>query len=370
MPGCVSETDRFSEASIDDLRHRLTTARWPDSPRIDPWSLGADVDELRSLTTYWADGFDFDAHRAAIDALPSFRRTLGGMSVHYLHRRADGSLPILLAHGWPDSGWRYRRVLPALVEAGLDVVVPDMPGYGFSDIPQAAPLSSRDVASLWVELMRGLGYDRFAVAGGDIGSGVARWMAVDHPEHVIAVHRMDASFPVFDGDLGELTDEERAFFDRAAAWQAEEGAYASMHRTKPQTAAVGLNDSPTGLAAWIVEKLRTWSDTSARGLYAAIPRDDLLALLTEYWVTGTIGSSMRMYAANATLPREDLTIRVEVPSGFTLFPADITQPPRSWLARTSNLVYFSEAHEGGHFAPVEQPEIYVTELLAFLTAFR
>jgi pimeloyl-ACP methyl ester carboxylesterase len=366
----MSESERFDETTIQDLRARLRSTRWPDAPVGSGWSLGADVDELRELVAYWADGFDFAAHRSLIAALPSERATVGGIDVHLLHQRAgrDDALPLLLAHGWPDSGWRYRRVLPALVEAGFDVVVPDMPGYGFSAAP-AMPLSSRDVAGLWAELMTQLGYDRFAVAGGDIGSGVARWLAIDHPDRIVAVHRVDVGMPVYDGDPDDLSDAERAFLAAAEQWRADEGAYAAMHRTKPQTAAVGLTDSPAGLAAWIVEKLRSWSDCGG-DLWSVYSRDDVLALLTEYWVTGTIGSAMRMYHANAALPRTEQARRVEVPSGFTLFPVDLVRPPREWLERTTNLVWFSEADRGGHFAPVEQPERYTAELLRFLEPFQ
>ncbi|PZF63503.1 epoxide hydrolase [Curtobacterium sp. MCPF17_047] len=366
----MSESARFDDATIDDLRARLRATRWPDAPAGTGWSLGVDVDELRALVTSWAEDFDFAAHRAAIEALPSRRATVGGIDVHLLHQRADrdDALPILLAHGWPDSGWRYRRVLPALVDAGLHVVVPDMPGYGFSAMPPQ-PLSSRDVAGLWAELMTQLGYDRFAVAGGDIGSGVARWLAIDHADRVIAVHRVDAGMPVFEGDPAELSAAERTFLSTAGEWRDAEGAYGAMHRTKPQTAAVGLTDSPAGLAAWIVEKLRSWSDCDG-DLWSVYSRDDVLGLLTEYWVTGTIGSSMRMYHANAAVPPSEQARRVEVPSGFTLFPVDLVRPPREWLERTTNLVWYSEAPRGGHFAPVEQPGLFVSELLRFLEAFR
>ncbi|NII41126.1 pimeloyl-ACP methyl ester carboxylesterase [Curtobacterium flaccumfaciens] len=366
----MSESARFDDGTIEDLRARLRATRWPDAPAGTGWSLGADVDELRDLVTWWADDFDFAAHRAALDALPGRRATVGGIDVHLLHQQADGAgaLPLLLAHGWPDSGWRYRRVLPDLVAAGIDVVVPDMPGYGFSAAP-SVPLDSRDVAGLWAELMTQLGYDRFAVAGGDIGSGVARWLAVDHPDRVVAVHRMDAGMPVYDGDPAALSAAEREFLATAEQWRADEGAYAAMHRTKPQTAAVGLTDSPAGLAAWIVEKLRSWSDCDG-DLWSVWSRDDVCALLTEYWVTGTIGSSMRMYHANAEVPRSEQARRVEVPSGFTLFPVDLVRPPREWLERTTNLVSLSEASRGGHFAPVEQPERYVAELVGFLAPFQ
>lgn len=256
---------------------------------------------------------------------------LSGIRAHVIHQRADPGhvcVPVLLAHGWPDSAWRYRNVLPLLAAGGddaYDVVVPDMPGFGFSDRPAGAPLDSRAVARMWAELMTALGYQRFVVTGGGIGSHVARYLALDHPDLVVAVHRMDAGLPVFSGNPADLTDAERQWLPACAQWGADEGGYAAMHRTKPQTAAVGLADSPAGLAAWITEKLRSWSDCDG-DLWSVYTRDDVLALLTEYWVTNTIGSSMRMYRANSAIPREQLMRRVEVPSGFSIFPGDILPP--------------------------------------------
>ena len=265
-----------SAAALADLRARLRATRWPDAPEDAGWSLGTDLDYLRELVAYWADEFDWPAQEAALARLPRFRVALGDLRIHFVHARAVGAaessmpaLPLVLSHGWPDSFWRYSKVIPLLTDPGahgadpadaFDVVVPDMPGYGYSDHPAGLPLDSIGVAGLWAELMSVLGYERFGAAGGDIGSGVSRYLALDQPDRVVAVHRMDVGLPVFTGDPAELTGEERAFLDRTAAWGAAEGAYAAMHRTKPQTAAFGLTDSPAGLAAWIVEKLRAWSD--------------------------------------------------------------------------------------------------------------
>ena len=230
-----------------------------------------------------------------------------------MHVRATGPrrpvLPVVLCHGWPDSFWRYSKVVPLLTDPGahgadpadaFDVVVPDMPGYGYSDRPTGPPLDAISVSRLWAELMDVLGYARFGAAGGDIGSGVSRYLALDYPDRVMAVHRMDAGLPVFTGDPASLAPEERAWLNEAAAWGATEGAYGAMHRTKPQTAAVGLTDSPAGLAAWIVEKLRAWSDCAGQ-LERRFTKDEVLTNVTLYWLTGTIGSSMRMYHANAAI---------------------------------------------------------------------
>jgi pimeloyl-ACP methyl ester carboxylesterase len=374
-------TPRADPAMIDDLRARLHATRWPEVPEGAGWSLGTDLDYLRELVAYWADDFDWQAQEDAIGRLPHFRMMLGDLGVHVVHVRAtDRSgavMPLLLNHGWPDSFWRYLKVIPLLADPGahggdpadaFDVIVPDMPGFGYSDRPRH-PFTSIDVAGRWAELMSVLGYERFATAGGDIGSGVSRYLALDHPERVVAVHRTDAGLPFFAGDRTTLAPEERAWLDDAAAWAASEGAYAAMHRTKPQTAAFALTDSPVGLAAWIVEKLRAWSDCGG-DIERCFTKDEILTLVTQYWITGTIGSSMRMYNANATISAEQLSRRVEVPSGFSIFPADLARPPLAWLERTANVVRATEPPRGGHFAPFEQPEIYVQELREFLRPYR
>ncbi|MEU5704156.1 epoxide hydrolase family protein [Streptomyces aurantiacus] len=373
---------RTEPAALEDLRARLRATRWPDAPEDAGWSLGTDVGYLRALVAHWADTFDWPAQEAALSRLPRFRVRLGGLGIHFVHARAVAPtgpvLPLVLSHGWPDSFWRYSKVVPLLTDPGahgadpadaFDVVVPDMPGYGYSDRPSGPPLNSIAVAGLWAELMDVLGYARFGAAGGDIGSHVSRYLALDHPDRVVGVHRMDGGLPFFTGDPAELTPEERAWFEASAAWGASEGAYGAVHRTKPQTAAAGLTDSPAGLAAWIVEKLRAWSDCDG-DIERSFTKDEILTNVTLYWLTETIGSSMRMYHANAATSPEQLSRRVEVPSGFSLFHGDIVRPPRAWLERTANVVYVNEPARGGHFAPFEEPELYAEELRAFFRPYR
>jgi pimeloyl-ACP methyl ester carboxylesterase len=343
--------------------------------------MGADVDYLRELIAYWADEFDWHAQEAALATLPHFRVPLGGLGIHVVHARAVGStaaLPLILTHGWPDSFWRYTKVIPLLTDPGahgadpadaFDLVVPDVPGFGYSDRPTGPPLNSIDVAHLWAELMSILGYERFGAAGGDIGSHVSRYLALDHPDRVVAVHRTDGGLPVFSGDLATLSPEERAWFGETAAWGATEGAYAAIHRTKPQTAAMGLTDSPAGLAAWIVEKLQAWSDCGG-DIERSFTKDEILTNVTLYWLTATIGSSMRMYRANSAIPPAQLARRVEVPSGFSIFAGDVVRPPRAWLERTTNVVRVTEPVRGGHFAAFEEPELYAEELREFFRPYR
>ncbi|WP_419707490.1 epoxide hydrolase family protein [Promicromonospora sp. NFX87] len=370
---------RTAPEAIEDLRARLRATRWPDAPEDAGWSLGTDLDYLRELVAYWADGFDWPAQEAALARLPRFRTQVGGLGIHFVHARAAAPagpvLPLVLCHGWPDSFWRYSKVVSVLTDPGshgadpadaFDVVVPDMPGFGYSDRPTGPPLNSVAVAGLWAELMRTLGYERFGAAGGDMGSHVSRYLALDHPDRVAAVHRTDGGLPVFAGDPATLTAAERAWFAEAATWGATEGAYGAIHRTKPQTVAAALNDSPAGLAAWIVEKLQSWSD----GGVERYTRDEILTNITIYWFTGTIASSMRMYNANSAIPAEQLTRRVEVPSGFSVFRGDVVRPPRAWLERTTNTVRVTEPERGGHFAAFEEPELYAQELRDFFRPYR
>jgi pimeloyl-ACP methyl ester carboxylesterase len=374
-----SSLPRVTPADIEDLRTRLHATRWPDAPEDAGWALGTDLDYLRELVTYWADKFDWPAQEAALARLPHFRMPLGGLGIHYVHAKAAApAFPLILSHGWPDSFWRYSKVIPLLTDPGahgadpadaFDVVVPDMPGYGYSDRPAGPPLDTIAVAGLWAELMTELGYPRFGAAGGDIGSGVSRYLGLDHAERVAAVHRTDVGVPFFAGDPADLTAEEKAWLASSTAWRGTEGAYAAMHRTRPQTTAFGLTDSPAGLLAWIVEKMRAWSDCGG-DIERSFTKDEILTNVSIYWFTRTIGSSMRMYGAIAATPPAQQARRVEVPSGFALFPGDFLPPPRAWLDRTANVTRVTEPGRGGHFAPFEEPELYAAELREFFRPYR
>lgn len=369
------------QADLDELRRRLLATKWPDAPAGIGWSAGVDVAELRDLVAYWADGFDWRAAEERLNRLPRFRTEIDGLNIHLVHARSGGSapaMPLLLAHGWPDSFWRYSEVVALLADPGahgadpadaFDVVVPDMPGFGYSD-PAPRDLDFGGVAALWAPLMERLGYPRFAAAGGDMGSSVVRWLALDHPQRVVAVHRTDAvATPDYSPEV--LTEDERDWMRGREPWERDEAAYGAIQSTKPQTAAVGLTDSPAGLAAWIVEKLRSWSDHHADGT-SLLDRDAMLTGVTIFWLTRTIGSSMRMYRAVENMPEAELARTIEVPTGYTLFPADVEAPaPDAWLRRTTtDLAYVSRPARGGHFAPMEDPELYAREVRDFFRPYR
>jgi pimeloyl-ACP methyl ester carboxylesterase len=371
--------------ALDALRARLRDTRWPDELQEGAgWALGTDLAYLRELVAYWADAFDWEARQAELNALPHYRATVGGLGIHFLHVPAvaggDGAaLPLVLSHGWPDSFWRYLKVLPLLTDPGahggdpadaFEVVIPSLPGYGYSDRPRGPGMHAQAIAGLWAELMTGvLGFDRFGAAGGDLGSAVTRFIGLDHAEHVVAIHRTDLGLPVPGVDPADLAPDEQRYLDEVTAWRATEGAYAQMQRTKPQTLALGLNDSPTALAGWIVEKLRAWSDCDG-DVERRFTKDEQLTNIMIYWLTGTIGSSFRLYHDAAQIPMDQHMRRIEVPCGVSLFPHDIARPPRAWAERTSNIVHWAQPPRGGHFAPFEEPELYAEELRTFFRPYR
>jgi len=284
---------RPPSAALADLQKRLRATRWPDIDEDSDWSMGTDVRYLQELTAYWAKDFDWVSQEEALSKLPRFRAEIDGVGIHYVHARAATRtatvLPLILNHGWPDSFWRYVKVIPLLCDPGahgadpadaFDVVVPDMPGYGYSDRPSGHPPNSIVVAGMWANLMTRLGYQRFGTAGGDIGGAVSRFLALDHPDRVVAVHRMESGVPVYTGDPADLTAEEMKYLGQVSNWSATEGAYAAMHRTKPQTLAVSLTDSPVRLASWMVEKMRAWSDCGG-DVERAFTKDEILTNVTN-----------------------------------------------------------------------------------------
>ena len=336
-----------AQAVLDDLRRRLVATRAPSLPSGQGWDRGTDADFLAGLVDHWASGYDWRAHEDRLRALP-WRRA-GDLRV--VHQRADGPTVVLL-HGWPDSVLRFERALPLL--ADVDVVVPALPGYPFSD--PATGMSTTAMADAVAAGMAALGIERYAVSGGDIGSGVAAGLAQRHAEHVTALHLTDV--PVGTGGIDDLSAAEREYAAAVAEWRRAEGGYMHEHATKPHTLAAGLADSPAGLLAWIVEKLRAWSDD----FEASFDRDEVLTWATAYWVTNTIGTSFTPYF-EAAEPFADVT----VPTAVTLFPADIATAPRELAERVFDVRHYEVLPDGGHFAAWERPEAYVAGVRSALS---
>jgi len=365
------------DETLDDLRRRVAATRWPAPWPTDPWDAGTDGGELRRLAEYWADGFDWRAHEERLNRLPSFVADVGGQPVHYLlfpGERAD-AVPIIVTNGWPstffemvDLAERLSRPsdfgLPA--DVCFTVVVPSIPGFTFSAQRPSLPA---DVATheLWHRLMADvLGFDFYVAHGGDLGAGTTSRLAAAHPQAVRAVHLMAVGGPV-ELDESTLTDDERAYLDRVRDWSRDEGAYMHQHSTRPLTLAYGLSDSPVGLLGWILEKYRTWSDR--RGQSSATPFSDdfLLTQASLYWFTNTIGTSLRPYYEYGRGVERGLRW-VDAPTAVALFPADISQPPRSWAERTHRVVRYTTMPRGGHFAAIEEPDLLATDIAEFVAS--
>jgi pimeloyl-ACP methyl ester carboxylesterase len=348
------------DAALDDLRARLHNTRWPLVPEGQGWARGTDLEYLRQLVDYWQKSFDWRAQESALGRFTHERVRVSGLSLHQIHERAadQDALPLVLLHGWPDSFLHYTKALPLLDT--FHRIVPSLPGFGFSEPPTTPGWNSMRMADAVAELMTVNGYERFIVSGGDVGSSVAEQLARRHADRIIALHLTDVPYThLFSVDPAELTEPERAYLSAGRAWQMSEGAYALIQSTKPTTAAVGLADSPAGLAAWIVEKLRSWSACDGQ-LERRFTRDEILTWVTLYWVTNTIGSSFLPYVEYQAGSDDEVT----VPTGVTIFPKDLVPAPRQFAERFFRIVRWTELRTGGHFTAWEEPEAFARELTA------
>jgi pimeloyl-ACP methyl ester carboxylesterase len=353
-----------SPTSVADLTRRLREALWPEG--VADESGGIPVSRVRELAQRWRDDYDWRKHEESLNRHSHFRAAIGDHTVHFVHaRRAEGAteLPILLLHGWPGS---FLELLGIAERIGhrRDVVVPSLPGFGFSSIPSKPRTSNRAIAELMVGLMATLGYGRFAVHGGDVGAGVASWMAYDFPQAVAGLHLNFIPGSFAPEAVPEPSDLEEDFLAARRRFAEERGAYAHLQRTRPLTLAYGLSDSPVGLLAWIAEKFDEWSDPAS-----SIPDETLLTNVSIYWFTKTIGSSLRLYMESAATPlafrRGE---RIAVPTGVALFPYEIAMPPRSWVERVYDVVHWTDMPRGGHFAALEQPALLAHDVETFLAA--
>ena len=377
------------QTTLDDLRERLTRTRWPDETFDGGWDFGTDPRYLRALAEYWRDGFDWRAQEAVLNRFAHFRAEVDGFGVHFIHERGQGvrPLPLILTHGYPDSFVRFLKIIPMLTnpaahggDAGdaFDVVVPSLPGFGFSDKPRKAGLTFH-VGSLWHKLMtRVLGYERFAAHGGDWGSLVTEQLARSHPGSLVGIHLTDVPFWHLFQPPKDPSREEESFLASSEAWMKKEGAYASIQGTRPGSLARGLQDSPTGLAAWIVDKFHAWSDCHG-DIESRFTKDELLTNVMIYWVTETIESSFLPYydftsSGAMTWIVEAVKQRVgasaRVPAAFARFPKDISHPPRQWVERFFNLQRWTDMPRGGHFAAMEEPDLLVEDIRAFFRPLR
>ncbi len=371
---------RVDQSVLDDLDDRLARTRFADQVEGTEWDQGTPVGYLRELVDYWRHHFDWRAQELAFNRLGQFTTTIDGLRVHFVHERSphEGALPLLLVHGWPGSVVEFLDVAPRLAdptafggraEDAFHVIAPSLPGYGFSDPPRTLGWDEQRIAVAFVELLARLGYERYGAQGGDWGAQVVTRMGVVDADHCAGLH---LNMPLGSGSGSDesLTDEEQHDLAAIRAFISQESGYAQEQGTKPQTLGAGLNDSPAGLLAWIVEKFRTWSDCDG-DLERCFTRDQLLTNVMLYWVTQTITSSARLYweSRRSSSPATSLPF-VEVPTGVARYPKEVLRWPRSWIERQYRVVHWAEMDRGGHFPAMEQPELFVDDVRAFFRTVR
>ena len=370
---------------LDDLNERLARTRWPDQVEGAGWDYGTELTWLRGLVEYWLTRFDWREQERRINALPQFRARIEDLDIHFVHVAGKGPapMPLVLTHGWPSTFFEMHRIIGPLAdpaahggdpEDAFHVVVPSLPGFGLSGRPLRRGPVRVDV--IWRSLMtEALGYRRFGAHGSDVGARVTSALGRFHGDVVVGIHigSVDLEWPEPLPPDAELSDRERDYIARVRRWEKTEGAYAECQATRPQTLAYGLTDSPAGLAAWIVEKFRAWSDCGG-DIESRFTKDELLTTITLYWVTETINASMRRYyekrhdPAPRPLPPGE---RIESPAGFAMFPGekDLIVPPE-WAERCYNIRYWKNLPRGGHFAALEEPDLLVNEIRSFFRLLR
>ncbi len=375
-------TIAIPEETLTDLRERLSRVRWPDEAPDAAWRYGSSLAYVKELCAYWRDVYDWRAEERDLNTLAQFKASVEGIDIHFVHEKGvgDNPLPLLLSHGWPGSIVEFQRLIPMLTDPArfggdpadcFTVVAPSLPGYGFSFVQNQRRVGIAEIGDLLAKLMRDvLGYPKFGAQGGDWGSLITSRIAYANPDAVIGVHLNFISVGRDPSEVVESSAEERAFFQAAAAWQKEEAGYQWIQGTRPQTLAYGLTDSPTGLAAWIVEKFRAWSDCGG-DVESAFSKDAMLTNIMLYWTTGAINSSFWPYYdrrhSSSPIPVGE---RIKPPMGYAAFPHEIVRPPRSLAARIYDIHRWTEMPRGGHFAAMEQPEALAQEIRAFFRPLR
>jgi pimeloyl-ACP methyl ester carboxylesterase len=372
---------QVAAASLDDLRERLVRARFTVPTPGDAWAAGVPPEYLRDLVADWASTYDWREHERRLNELPQFRAELDGRHIHFVHVRgvrasgAPAPLPLVLSHGWPSAFLEFRDLIPLLTDPAahgadpvdaFDVVVPSLPGHIFSDVPAGGPVTRPAIADLWVRLMDALGYERFGAYGGDIGADVTNWLAIRHPDRLIGIHLLHPRLPTPSPDARPYSPVEQAYLHRRDVEDEVDGGYSAIMATRPDTIAAALADSPTGLAAWILDKWRAWSDCHG-DLESRFARNDLLTLVTLYWVTDSIGTSFRTYFDYPANPPRPL---ITVPTGVTLSIEDADYPRELADRSYSDIRHWRDATVGGHFLPLEEPRLLVEELRAFFRPLR
>jgi pimeloyl-ACP methyl ester carboxylesterase len=369
------------EAELTDLRRRLRQTRWPEPELVPGWSQGVPLAYLRDLCGYWADGYDWRATEARLNALPQFQTVIDGLNIVFIHVRSprQDALPLIMTHGWPGSMVEFSKVIGPLSDPGdgadaFHLVCPSLPGYGFSEKPGHTGWGVERIARAWAELMARLGYRRYGAVGSDWGTSVSASLGQHDGAHVAGLHLIPPLAGPDPATLGDLTEAETAALDslrHSAEW---DSGYSAEHATRPQTIGYGLVDSPAALAAWIIEKFWSWADHDG-DLSTVLSRDELLDNLMLYWLPGTGASSARLYWESIRQVNEWISgaamDTVDVPVGCSIFPRELQRPSRRWAEkRFTDIRYWNTPARGGHFAAFEQPELFVAEVRSFFRLVR
>jgi pimeloyl-ACP methyl ester carboxylesterase len=381
-------TIHIPDSDVADLRQRLERTRLAPEFANENWQYGTNGKYLQELLSYWATDYDWRAQEAKINRFQNFKTTIDGVPIHFIHEKGKGPnpTPLILSHGWPWTFWDWHKVIGPLTdpvayggnaEDSFDVVIPSLPGYGFSNPLTTPGVNFWRTADLWVSLMRDvLGYDKFAAGGGDWGAILTAQLGHKYAEHLIGVYiHLMVPLHVFNGELPPASaygSDEIGYFERNENFFSEESGYSAIQSTKPQTIAFALNDSPAGLCAWILEKRRTWSDCGG-DVETRFTKDELLTTISIYWFTQSYGTSARYYYEclhNKWQPSHNRTPVVEAPTGVGMFEQEVVLMPRSWAEDYYNLQHFTKMESGGHFAPMEEPEALVDDIRTFYRKLR
>jgi pimeloyl-ACP methyl ester carboxylesterase len=359
---------------IDDLKRRLRYTRWPDEVHNAEWEYGTSLHYMKNFVKYWIEKYDWRIQEIYLNNLPQYHTRIDGFNIHFIHIRgkAERSVPLLLLHGFPETCFKMLKLIPMLTGPGkfdksfsFDLIIPSLPGFGFSEKPSAKGFSVEAVADLMNKLMvEKLDYSNYGVHGGDWGSSITEQLAIRHPHRLIGIHMTDIPFwRMFTMNPGDLSPAEKDFMQRGQQWQLKEGAYGLIQATEPQTLSYGLNDSPAGLAAWILNKFRKWSDCNG-DLGNKFSKDDLITNIMIYWITQSINSASRYYfESNKKHPTNNL--RIGTPTGVAIFPKDLVPAPREFGERFYNIRSWTEMPRGGHFAAMEEPELLAKDIWNF-----
>lgn len=374
------------QSAIDDLKRRLSATRMPDQLGGTSWEYGTDSSYLAELLDYWQNDFDWRLQESELNQFDQYQTDIDGLALHFIHQRSENpdAIPLMIVHGWPGSVAEFTKIIGPLTDPtahggsatdSYHVIAPSLPGFGFSERPNEPGYSPERIAHILAGLMERLGYERYAIAGGDWGAIINRYLANNYPERLIGLHSnmVLAGPPADESQREDVTEAERALRDARTSYMQNEVGYQQIQRTKPQSLGYGLNDSPAGLAAWIVEKFHGWSDLpqGADGdLDNHFSKDELLTNIAIYWFTETITSSTRIYYESSKTPVAKPIGYIDVPTGVAIYPAEIYITPRSWVAAAYDLRHYAMMERGGHFAALEQPDSYIGELNTFFRLLR